>query len=471
MHHRVEFAHEINGFQVLTPAVLVGNPLAFLARIVQIQHRGDRIYPQAVEMELLDPVQGAGQQEVFHLVAAEVEDQRAPVEMLALAGVGVFVQWLAVEPGQTGNVLGEVRRYPVKNYANVVLVAVINEVAEIIRGAEAAGRRVVTAGLVTPGGVVGVLGDRQQLDMAEAHVLGVVHQLPGRFPVVQELAFGAAPPRTQMDFVDGHRLVQPVGGFTLLQPLGVAPRVGVGFGDDGGGARPHLELLAVGVGLEKDRPAVAVADFKLVQIAGAQIGNEQFPDAAAAAHPHRMHPAIPAIEVADDADPFGVGRPGRKQHAGDAVGFVRVRAQETVGVPVLAFAEQVQVEIGHLRREAVGIVGNMLVVVRIAPDQPVAFRHLIGLALPLEQIGVGNPLQRQVAFSDMDLLRMGQVSAHHDLFILGMAAQHGKGVMVAGFDDTLQFGLKFRARHVVHPVMLTVEAMPDGGWRCGPRTA
>ncbi len=102
-------------------------------------------------------------------------------------------------------------------------------------------------------------------------------------------------------------------------------------------------------------------------------------------------------------------------------------------------------------------------VVGIAPDQPVAFGNLLRLALPLEQIGVGDPLQRQVALGDVDLLRVGQMGAHHDLLVLGMAAQHGEGIVVAGFDDALQFGLEFRARHVFRPVVLTVMAMPDGG--------
>ena len=86
------------------------------------------------------------------------------------------------------------RRHPVQDHADVVLVAVVDEVTEIIRSAEATGRRVVAGGLVAPGGVVGVFGDRQQLDMAETQILDVVDQLMRQFPVVQELAFWTAPP-------------------------------------------------------------------------------------------------------------------------------------------------------------------------------------------------------------------------------------------------------------------------------------
>jgi len=48
-----------------------------------------------------------GDQEVAHLGAAEVEDERAPVGLFAAARVGVFVQRGAVEPGQRPFVRGK----------------------------------------------------------------------------------------------------------------------------------------------------------------------------------------------------------------------------------------------------------------------------------------------------------------------------------------------------------------------------
>ncbi len=175
--------------------------------------------------------------------------------------------------------------------------------------------------------------------MAEPQFGNVIHQLVRQFPVVHELAFRSAPPRAEMDFVDGHRLVQPVGAFAPIQPIPVTPGVSIGFGNEGGGAGTYFEMLAVGVGFQQDCAAVAVADFEFVQIARVQIGDEQFPHAAAAADPHGVNPAVPAVEVADHADPFGIGRPYGEQDARDAIGLMQVRAQEPVGVPVLALAE------------------------------------------------------------------------------------------------------------------------------------
>ena len=82
------------------PPQLVGHPLPALAGVVEVEHRGDGVDPQAVDVELLEPVQGVGDEEVADLVAAVVEHERPPVGVLALARVGVLVERGAVEAGQ-----------------------------------------------------------------------------------------------------------------------------------------------------------------------------------------------------------------------------------------------------------------------------------------------------------------------------------------------------------------------------------
>ena len=74
----VELADEVDGLEVLAPAVLVGNPLPGLPRIIQVEHRGHRIHPQAVHVEAVAPEQRVGQQEIHDLVPAVVEDQACP---------------------------------------------------------------------------------------------------------------------------------------------------------------------------------------------------------------------------------------------------------------------------------------------------------------------------------------------------------------------------------------------------------
>jgi hypothetical protein len=83
-------------------------------------------------VELLEPVDGIGDQEVAHLRTPEVEDERAPVRMVAAPGVGVLVQRLAVKAGQGKGVLGEMRRHPVEQDADPVAVQGVHEVPEVV---------------------------------------------------------------------------------------------------------------------------------------------------------------------------------------------------------------------------------------------------------------------------------------------------------------------------------------------------
>ena len=88
----VELLEEADGLQVLASAELVGQPIARLAAVVEIEHRGHGVDAQPVDVVLVEPEQGVGDEEVADLVAAVVEDQRAPVAMLAAARIGMLVQ-------------------------------------------------------------------------------------------------------------------------------------------------------------------------------------------------------------------------------------------------------------------------------------------------------------------------------------------------------------------------------------------
>ena len=109
----VQLAQESHCFQVLLAAILVGLPFALLAVVVQIQHGGHGVHAQAVDVVLLQPVQGAGDQEALHLAAAEVEHHGAPFFVLTALGVGVLVAGLSVKVVQAEAILREVGGHPV----------------------------------------------------------------------------------------------------------------------------------------------------------------------------------------------------------------------------------------------------------------------------------------------------------------------------------------------------------------------
>src|SRR3989304_4992916 len=83
-------AEERDGREVLAAAVLVGDPLALLAGVVEVEHGGHGVHPQAVGVVLLQPEEGAADEEGAHLVAAVVEDEAVPVGGEALAGGAVL---------------------------------------------------------------------------------------------------------------------------------------------------------------------------------------------------------------------------------------------------------------------------------------------------------------------------------------------------------------------------------------------
>src|SRR5262249_60751495 len=91
----------------------------------------DRIDAQPVGVVLLEPEQRVRQEEVADFVAPVVEDQRAPVAVLALPWVGVLVERGAVEAREAVRVFGKVAGNPVEDDADPRLVAAIDERLEV----------------------------------------------------------------------------------------------------------------------------------------------------------------------------------------------------------------------------------------------------------------------------------------------------------------------------------------------------
>ncbi len=200
----IELAKETHRLQVLPPAVDVGRPLAIPAVIVQVEHGGHRIHPDAVNVVLLHPEEGAGDKEALHLAPAVVKDPGAPAPVLHLPGIGVLVAVAAVKFAQAVFILGEVGGNPVHNDPDARLVEGINKVHKVLGGAIPGGRGKVPRHLVAPGAVVGVFGHRHQLHMGVAHLRHIGHQLLRQLPVVVGGAVRVGAPGAQMHLVDVH---------------------------------------------------------------------------------------------------------------------------------------------------------------------------------------------------------------------------------------------------------------------------
>ena len=174
------------------------------AGVVAVEHRGDGVDAQAVDVQLAEPVEGVGDEEAAHLGLAVVEHERAPVGVLAALRVGVLVERRAVVAGQGAVVAGEVGGHPVDDHAEAALVEVVDEPAEVVGVAEARGGRVEAGDLVAPRRLVGVLGDRHELHVGEAERGDVVGQRRRQLAVGQDAAVGVAAPRAEVHLVDAH---------------------------------------------------------------------------------------------------------------------------------------------------------------------------------------------------------------------------------------------------------------------------
>ena len=134
-------------------------------------------------MIFLKPVDRAAQQETAHFVTAVVENVTVPVRVVTLAGVGMLEQVRSVEVRQTMLVARKVRRNPVQNDANIMLMQVVNQILEVLRRSIAAGWRKVPGCLITPRPVERMLGYRHKLDMGEPHAIEVFCELRSHLAV------------------------------------------------------------------------------------------------------------------------------------------------------------------------------------------------------------------------------------------------------------------------------------------------
>ena len=120
MHVRVDMANEGDGFEILASAMLVGDPLARLAAVIAVEHRGDGVDAQPVDMEVPQPEEGARGEEAHHLMAPVIVDQRVPIPVQALARVLMLVERRPVEARKPVRIGGKMPGHPVEDHADAV---------------------------------------------------------------------------------------------------------------------------------------------------------------------------------------------------------------------------------------------------------------------------------------------------------------------------------------------------------------
>ena len=202
-----------------------------------------------------------------------------------------------------------------------------------------------------------MLVDRHQLDVGEAGLLEVGDQVVGQLAIVEEAVavLGLALPRAEVDLIDRDRRVQALAPGPRIHPVVVVPGELGDVPDDRGGLGPDLGREAVGVGLLDEVAVDPALDLELVDLALDQAGEEDLPEAALSNSASGVGAAVPAVEVADHADPEGVGRPDGEVDPPDPLVGPDVGAELLVALVMRPLAEQMEVVIREDRAEPIRV--------------------------------------------------------------------------------------------------------------------
>src|SRR6516162_810915 len=114
------------------------------------------INTEAVHMILVQPEQGITDQETPDFVSPVVENKSVPVRMFSFSRIGVLVKVRPIEIAETRLILRKMSRNPIQNHANFVLMKIVHEILEVVRGPKSACRGEVTRCLVSPGAIEGM---------------------------------------------------------------------------------------------------------------------------------------------------------------------------------------------------------------------------------------------------------------------------------------------------------------------------
>src|SRR5215472_15821159 len=161
----VQLLQKRDRVEVFTAAVLIRDPLPFLARVIEIQHRCNGIDAQAVDVILVQPEERVRQEKVADLVSPVVENQRAPVLVFALSWIGMLEKRSAVESGEAVLIPRKMTQHPVENHAEPCQMARVDEQLELLRWSVTARRREEAQHLIAPCSGERMLHDGHQLDM------------------------------------------------------------------------------------------------------------------------------------------------------------------------------------------------------------------------------------------------------------------------------------------------------------------
>ena len=207
-----------------------------------VEHAGDAIEAEAVEVEFVDPVAGVGEEKVEDFWFAVVEAAGVPGGVVAaVAGVKVLVGG-AVEAGEAFVfVFDGVGMNEVDDDGDAGFVCGVDELFEFFGGAESGGGGVEVGDVIAEGAVVGVFHDAHELDGVVAGLNDAGEGVFAKFGVGADFGFFLC--HADVGFVDE-------GVADAFFGVGMIPGVGGGWIPNLGRKNVGLWVLygAAGVG-------------------------------------------------------------------------------------------------------------------------------------------------------------------------------------------------------------------------------
>ncbi len=158
-----------------------------------------------------------------------------------------------------------------------------------------------------------------------------------------------------MNLVNRDRLVERLPLGPCGHPVLIAPGELSDVPDNRCRPGPHFRGETVRIRFLNEIALMAALDLEFVDFALHQVGDEKFPDSGRPAIAHRMPPAIPVVEIANHADALGVRRPDREIDTSNSAVGHDVGTEPLVVAEMRTFAQEVKVEVGQRRPEAVGV--------------------------------------------------------------------------------------------------------------------
>mmetsp|Transcript_24789 Transcript_24789/g.54032 ORF Transcript_24789/g.54032 Transcript_24789/m.54032 type:complete len:222 (-) Transcript_24789:998-1663(-) len=157
LHGLVQALQQRHRLQVGDVAVLVGDPLAVLLSKVAVDHGGNGVAAEAIDVIALRPEEDRALQEAAHLIAPEVEDLGPPLPLFTFPGVLVLKGGCTIKVAETALVSTEVSGDEVHDDPNLRLVQFVDEVLQVVRSSKQGVATVVPTHLIAPRTLKGVM--------------------------------------------------------------------------------------------------------------------------------------------------------------------------------------------------------------------------------------------------------------------------------------------------------------------------